>query len=109
MKAVQEFARDTLMKSDDMAVLCVLSRGLWNHVYGYDGKLVAMRDLIDCFSDESCEQMKGKPKFVLMQTSQIGRLLWNNKLKCSIMGYSRVFYKPTIYLVSKLHSIRLLL
>ena len=68
MKAVQIFAKDTLKKSDGMAVLCVLSHGLWNHVYGYDGNRVAMRDLIDCFSDEYCTQMKGKPKFVLMQT-----------------------------------------
>ena len=86
MKAVQEFAKNTLKESDDMAVLCVLSHGEWNQVYGYDGKLVAMRDLIDCFSDEYCKQMKGKPKFVLMQTCQIGRLLWNNKFKMQYHG-----------------------
>ena len=72
MEAVQTFTRDTLTESDDMAVLCVLSHGLWNYVYGYDGKTVAMRDLIDCFSDGYCKQMKGKPKFVLMQTCQSG-------------------------------------
>ena len=66
------FARDRLKKSDDMSVLCVLSHGLRNYVYGYDGKRVAMRDLIDCFSDEYCTQMKGKPKFVLMKTCQSG-------------------------------------
>ena len=41
-------------------------------MYGYDGKRVAMRDLINCFSDGYCKQMKGKPKFVLMQTCQSG-------------------------------------
>ena len=78
MQAVQTFARDTLDESDDMAVLCVLSHGLWNYVYGYDGKRVAMRDLIDCFSDGYCEKMKGKPKFVLIQTCQSGMLLYSN-------------------------------
>ena len=72
MEAVQTFARDTLDESDAMAVLCVLSHGLWNYVYGYDGKRVRMRDLIDCFSDGYCKQMKEKPKFVLMQTCQSG-------------------------------------
>ena len=80
LKEVQTFARDTLDDSDDMAVLCVLSHGEWNHVYGYDRKTVAIKDLVDCFGDENCEHMKGKPKFVLMQMCQSGRLLRvNNK------------------------------
>ena len=73
MEAVQTFARDILKESDDMAVLCVLSHGLWNYVFGYDGNRVAMRDLMDCFSDGYCKQMKGKPKFALMQMCQLGR------------------------------------
>ena len=55
-----------------MAVLCILSHGLHNYVFGSDGKLISIQDIVDRFSDANCPALVDKPKLILMQTCQSG-------------------------------------
>ena len=50
---------------DKLAVLCILSHGTEGAIYGSDGNLVQMSDIMDCLHDRNCPQMSGKPKIII--------------------------------------------
>ena len=52
-----------------MAVLCILSHGKEETVFGHDGKEVPVKDL---FKSLETDHMTGKPKLIIVQACQGG-------------------------------------
>ena len=67
--AVEKFA-NSLDKSDQMAVLCILSHGGKGFVYGSDGKKVKVDQFINHLDNKACKAMIGRPKLILIQACQ---------------------------------------
>ena len=70
-RATQSFV-DQLEERDQMAVLCILTHGDMNYLYGSDGERVAVTTLLDHLSNQRCPAMAGKPKLVLIQACRNG-------------------------------------
>jgi len=70
--AVKEFSQK-LDKSDDMAVLCLLSHGGKGFIYGSDGSKVKVSDVTRYLDNKNCPAMRDKPKQVIIQACQGGR------------------------------------
>ena len=64
--------RDKLTEDDQIAVLCILSHGVERGVYGCDGELVPVAELIPELDNDGCPKMRGKPKIIIIQACQGG-------------------------------------
>ena len=62
-----------LTDTDQMAVLCVLSHGTRDCVYGSDGRVVSRYTLRDCLNNGNCTAMLGKPKILIIQACLTGK------------------------------------
>lgn len=51
-------------------VCCILSHGVLNHLYGTNGRLVAIKDLTAVFQSNRCPSLAGKPKLFFIQACQ---------------------------------------
>ena len=88
---MKEFA-SSLRATDDMAVLCVLSHGCDQHVFGADRKLVRENDIVDILNNVKCKAMADKPKILIIQACQTG--------KCCLLQSKQHFYKQ-MWILSK--------
>ncbi len=56
-------------------VVFILSHGVADAVYGIDGKLVNIEDLVTLFDGKHCSKLVGKPKLFFIQACQGSKLL----------------------------------
>ena len=49
-------------------VLIILSKGSTPEIYGSNNETILIADILGCFSDENCPQLKNKPKLFFFQT-----------------------------------------
>ena len=61
-----------LEEKDDIAVLCLLSHGSRDQIYGCDGKTVKIADITGALNNINCRIMAGKPKIIINQACQGG-------------------------------------
>ena len=71
MDSVKKFAK-FLKEDDQMAVLCILSHGGMNNIYGTDGKTIKLDTISDMLNNRNCPLMIGKPKLIIIQACQGG-------------------------------------
>ena len=71
LSGVQKFSA-MMEATDKMAVVCVLSHGANGYIYGSDGNLVSLRQLVDCLNNVNCPSMVDKPKLIVVQACQTG-------------------------------------
>lgn len=71
--------KDTIMKfarenhnAYDSVVLCLLSHGLEGRIYGVDGGLVPINDLVAMFNGHNAKTLFGKPKLFFIQACRGG-------------------------------------
>ena len=50
-------------------VLIILSKGKTPEIYGSNNETIPIADILGCFSDENCPQLKNKPKLFFFQTT----------------------------------------
>ena len=75
-----------LTEEDQLAVLCILSHGGDQTIYGTDGKSITVMELLKSFDNFNCVQMAGKPKIAIVQACQGGSYL-------HIIVYIRIIYQ----------------
>jgi len=68
------FAERTQNSDSKVFVLCILSHGERESVYGSDGVLVKVEELETAFDGKHCKQLIGRPKLFLIQACQGGLL-----------------------------------
>lgn len=67
MKQIVEKYAKTNHHSHDAAVVCILSHGQNNTVFGTDGKEVSLDQLVTLFYSKNAPSLKGKPKLFFIQ------------------------------------------
>ena len=70
MQLLVNVAHNVDHKDYDCLVCCILSHGVLNHLYGTNGRLVAIRDLTGVFQSNRCPSLAGKPKLFFLQACQ---------------------------------------
>ena len=70
MQLLVNVAHNVDHKDYDCLVCCILSHGVLNHLYGTNGRLVAIRDLTSVFQSNRCPSLAGKPKLFFLQACQ---------------------------------------
>ena len=79
--AVDAFAL-SLETTDQCAVLVLLSHGREGFIYGSDGNKVELCKLFGKLNNKNCKKMAGKPKLVIVQACQGGKLRIKSLLTC---------------------------
>lgn len=64
---VLQFSKMSGHKEADSMVFCLLSHGLEGQVYGCDGELVSISDLVAMFNGYEAKDLIGKPKMIFIQ------------------------------------------
>ena len=62
-----QFAKQNDHRVADSVVVCLLSHGLEGQIYGVDGVLVSLRDLLELFNGYGAKDLIGKPKMFFIQ------------------------------------------
>ena len=62
-------------ESVHMAVVCILSHGSKQSVYGYDGKPIKIDKLLKRLDNQDCPGLRNKPKLILIQACRGSKLL----------------------------------
>ena len=57
---------------DQCAVLCLLTHGVEDYIYGSDGRTLYLQRLLSSLDNIHCIQMANKPKVVVIQSCQGG-------------------------------------
>ncbi|KAK3730113.1 hypothetical protein QZH41_013737 [Actinostola sp. cb2023] len=70
-ETVFKFAKED-HKNYDSVVVCLLSHGLEGQIYGVDGSLVSINDLVSMFNGNSAKTLVGKPKLFFVQACRGG-------------------------------------
>ncbi|KAM9322893.1 caspase-8-like [Pholidichthys leucotaenia] len=68
-KAIQDYGKKDFL-DDDILVVCVLSHGKEECVFGIDGEEVLIKDLMNPFTSEKAPTLAGKPKLFFIQACQ---------------------------------------
>lgn len=71
-KVLNEYSQKDHTKYDSF-VVCVLTHGSYNGLYGVDGKSIPVTQLIQLFSGVVCPSLGGKPKIFIMQACRGSR------------------------------------
>ncbi len=71
-----------------MMILAVLSHGRDGHVYASDGKVVATESIYEKFNNSGCPNLRGKPKFFIIQVSVSEMLYATSRIVASYMHMS---------------------
>ena len=70
MQLLVDIAHNIDHKNFDCFVCCILTHGVLSHLYGTNGKLVAIKDLTSVFQANRCPSLAGKPKLFFLQACQ---------------------------------------
>ncbi|KAK3735760.1 hypothetical protein QZH41_008916 [Actinostola sp. cb2023] len=70
-ETVFKFAKED-HKNYDSVVVCLLSHGLEGQIYGVDGSLVSINDLVSMFNGNGAKTLVGKPKLFFVQACRGG-------------------------------------
>ena len=73
MDAVKKFAK-SLRDGDQMAILCIMSHGSVNKIFGSDGKRISLDAISAQLNNHNCPVMIGKPKLIIIQACQGGNI-----------------------------------
>ncbi|VDD79553.1 unnamed protein product [Mesocestoides corti] len=65
--SLKAFIRSPNHNKVDAGGLIVMSHGLQDYIYTSDGKLFAINDILNVFTNKSLPALAGKPKFILFQ------------------------------------------
>lgn len=66
-KVITEFCCNKLHKEADMTVVAILSHGKDGVVYAADGQSINMEYIYEFFNNRNCPNLRGKPKFFIVQ------------------------------------------
>ena len=88
---MEEFSA-MMEKSDQMAVVCILSHGGNGFVYGSDGREVKVEDIAKHLDNKNCTAMAGKPKLVVVQA-------------CQACKYKTIHWPLLIYWYTNLYNV----
>ncbi|XP_031561639.1 caspase-3-like [Actinia tenebrosa] len=69
---VFKFAKDPDHKNSDSVIVCLLSHGLEGKIYGIDGGLVSIEDILKMFKGNNAKDLVGKPKLFFIQACRGG-------------------------------------
>ena len=69
-KEVTEFCTDTTHLEADMAVIVILGHGKDGVVYAADGQSISMEYIYEFFNNKNCPNLRGKPKFFIVQVKR---------------------------------------
>jgi len=71
-KAAQEFCEDDELADASMSIFVLMAHGDDDSViYTANGRTIRTEEIIDLFDDESCPNLKGKPKWFVFQVIKI--------------------------------------
>jgi hypothetical protein len=78
---IQQILEECRKESNTMwceaTVFCffIMSHGVADAVFGVDGKLVKIEDLVTIFDGNNCSKLVGKPKIFFIQACQGSKLI----------------------------------
>ncbi|XP_053389766.1 caspase-3-like isoform X2 [Mercenaria mercenaria] len=81
MKFLCNIGQDDDNERYDCFVCVILTHGVLNHIYGSNGKLVAIKDVTAIFQPSRCKGLLGKPKIFFIQACQ-GREKMTGAVEC---------------------------
>nr|CAH7733444.1 unnamed protein product [Callosobruchus chinensis] len=90
---IKSFRKDSSLKNSDICVVIIMSHGTninkkevavaggYTEVIGVDNKGLPIDEVLNEFSGEMCQYLKGKPKIFFFQCCRCGHILYfyNNK------------------------------
>ena len=71
IKALNEFADDKRHEENDMMILVILSHGREGSIDTVEGQPYPLENIFSRFNNQQCPNLKGKPKFFIVQVMQI--------------------------------------
>ena len=70
VRTMMQYSMNEEHERYDCLVCCVLTHGEEGQVFGCDGKLIRIQDLLNPFKAVSCPGLRGKPKLFFIQACQ---------------------------------------